>query len=38
MALANPFPSMILGLDKIGIYLYLFPFLLTLAIVYGILS
>jgi hypothetical protein len=29
---------MILGLEQIGVYLYLFPFLLTLAIVYGILS
>jgi len=38
MALANPFPPMVLGLEKIGVYLYLFPFLLTLAITYGILS
>jgi hypothetical protein len=29
---------MILGLEKIGVYLYLFPFLLTLAVTYGILS
>ena len=38
MALANPFPPMILGLEQIGIYLYLFPFLLTLAVTYGVLS
>ncbi len=38
MALQNIFPPMILGLDKIGVYLYLFPFLLTLAITYGVLS
>ena len=29
---------MILGLEKIGVFLYLFPFLLTLAITYGVLS
>jgi hypothetical protein len=34
----NPFPPMILGLDKMGVYLYLFPFLLTLAVTYGVLS
>ncbi len=34
----NPFPAMILGLEKIGVFLYLFPFLLTLAVTYGILS
>ena len=38
MALMNPFPPMVLGLEKIGVYLYLFPFLLTLAITYGVLS
>ncbi|HJW97300.1 MAG TPA: hypothetical protein VJ485_04025 [archaeon] len=38
MAVMNPFPPMILGLEKMGIYLYLFPFLLTLAITYGVLS
>jgi hypothetical protein len=38
MALMNPFPPMILGLEKIGVFLYLFPFLLTLAITYGVLS
>ena len=38
MALANPFPPMVLGLEKIGFYLYLFPFLLTIAITYGVLS
>jgi len=38
MALMNPFPAMILGLEKIGVFLYLFPFLLTLAVTYGILS
>jgi len=38
MALANPFPAMVLGLEKIGIYLYLFPFLLTIAVTYGVLS
>jgi hypothetical protein len=29
---------MILGLEQIGVYLYLFPFLLTLAVTYGVLS
>ncbi len=29
---------MILGLEKIGVFLFLFPFLLTLAITYGVLS
>lgn len=38
MALLNPFPAMVLGMEKIGVYLYLFPFLLTLAVTYGILS
>ncbi|MCX6814430.1 MAG: hypothetical protein NTY20_02170 [Candidatus Aenigmarchaeota archaeon] len=38
MALMNPFPAMILGLEKIGVFLYLFPFLLTLAVTYGVLS
>jgi hypothetical protein len=38
MALGNPFPVMILGLEKIGVFLYLFPFLLTLALTYGVLS
>ena len=38
MALGDPFPVMILGLEKIGVFLYLFPFLLTLAVTYGILS
>jgi hypothetical protein len=38
MALVNPFPPMILGLEKIGVFLFLFPFLLTLAITYGVLS
>ncbi|MEM5812490.1 MAG: hypothetical protein QW286_02110 [Candidatus Aenigmatarchaeota archaeon] len=38
MALTNPFPPMILGLEKMGIFLYLFPFLLTLALTYGVLS
>jgi len=38
MALGDPFPVMILGLEKIGVFLYLFPFLLTLAITYGVLS
>ena len=38
MALVNPFPVMVLGLEKIGVFLYLFPFLLTIALVYGILS
>jgi hypothetical protein len=38
MALMNPFPPMILGLEKIGVFLFLFPFLLTLAITYGVLS
>lgn len=36
--LASPFPPMILGMEQLGIYLYLFPFLLTLALVYGVLS
>ena len=38
MALGDPFPVMILGLEKIGVFLYLFPFLLTLALTYGVLS
>jgi hypothetical protein len=38
MALGDPFPVMILGLEKIGVFLYLFPFLLTLAVTYGVLS
>jgi len=38
MALVNPFPPMVLGLEKMGFYLYLFPFLLTLALTYGVLS
>jgi hypothetical protein len=38
MALMNPFPPMLLGLEKIGVFLYLFPFLLTIALTYGILS
>ncbi len=38
MALTSPFPAMIMGLEKLGIYLYLFPFLLTLAVTYGVLS
>jgi hypothetical protein len=38
MALTSPFPAMILGLEKIGVFLYLFPFLLTLAVTYGVLS
>jgi hypothetical protein len=29
---------MILGLEQIGVYLYLFPFLLTISITYGVLS
>jgi hypothetical protein len=29
---------MILGMEQYGLYLYLFPFLLTLALVYGVLS
>ena len=36
--LVSPFPPMILGMEQLGIYLYLFPFLLTLALVYGVLS
>jgi len=36
--MAEPFSPMILGLQELGIYLYLFPFLLTLAIVFGVLS
>ena len=36
--MASPFEPMVLGLEQLGVYLYLFPFLLTLAIVYGILS
>lgn len=36
--MASPFEPMILGLHQLGVYLYLFPFLITLAVVYGILS